>query len=73
MARRGRIILLLADGVTIIDVAATVGMSRKNIYKWVKRFLQQRVEGLTDKPKGRYPRKPPRPDLSDQNDVDIVF
>ena len=69
VARRGRILLLLADGVTIIDVAATVGISRKNIYKWIKRFLQQGVEGLTDKPKGRYRREPRLSDLSNQNDV----
>jgi Helix-turn-helix domain len=68
LARRGRIILLLADGVTITDIAAAVGMSRRHSYKWVQRFLQQGLEGLQDKP-GRG-----RPlDLSDQNDVDVVF
>ena len=53
LARRGRIILLLADGVTITDIAATVGMSRKHIYKWIQRFVQEGLEGLNDKPKGR--------------------
>ena len=32
LARRARIILLLADGVTITDIAATVGMSRRHTY-----------------------------------------
>jgi len=36
LARRGRILLLLADGVTITDVAATVGVSRRFVYKWVQ-------------------------------------
>jgi hypothetical protein len=49
-ARRGRIILLLADGVTITDIAAAVGISRRFVYKWVQRFLEQGMEGLTDKP-----------------------
>ena len=49
-ARRGRIILLLADGVTISDIAATVGISRRFVYKWVQQFQEQGVEGLTDKP-----------------------
>jgi transposase len=49
-ARRGRIILLVADGMPISDVAATVGISRRFVYKWVKRFLEQGLEGLTDKP-----------------------
>jgi CRP-like cAMP-binding protein len=68
LARRGRIILLLADGVTITDIAAAVGMSRRHIYKWVQRFLQQGLEGLQDKPGRGHPS-----DLSDQNDVDVVF
>ena len=51
LVRRARIILLLADGVTITDIAAAVGMSRRHIYKWVERFLQQRLEGLHNKPR----------------------
>src|SRR5919202_5739755 len=49
-ARRGRMILLLAAGMTITDVAATVGISRRFVYKWVQRFLDQGLEGLADKP-----------------------
>lgn len=49
-ARRGRIILLLADGRTISAIAATVGISRRFVYKWVQRFLEEGVEGLADKP-----------------------
>jgi transposase len=50
LARRGRIIILLADGVTITNIAATVGISRRFVYKWVQQFQEQGVEGLTDKP-----------------------
>jgi hypothetical protein len=49
-ARRGRIILQLADGVPISHIATTVGISRRFVYKWVKRFMQYGVEGLADKP-----------------------
>jgi transposase len=49
-ARRGRIILLVADGMPISDVAATVGISRRFIYKWARRFLEQGLAGLADKP-----------------------
>jgi hypothetical protein len=58
-ARRGRILLLVADGVPITDVAATVGISRRFVYKWVRRFLEQGVEELADKP-GRGCRRVPR-------------
>ena len=46
LVRRARIILLLADGVTITDIAPMVGMSRRHIYKWVQRFVQHGLEGL---------------------------
>jgi len=49
-ARRGRIILMLAGGPTVPDIAAAVGMRRRFIYKWVQRFSQQGVAGLSDKP-----------------------
>ena len=55
-ARRGRIILLLADGVPISYIATTVGLSRRFVYKWVRRFLAEGVAGLADKPgRGRPP------------------
>jgi biotin operon repressor len=50
-ARRGRIILLIADGIPITGIAATVGISRRFVYKWVRRFRQQGLEGLHDKPR----------------------
>ena len=56
LARRGRIILLLADGVPITAIAAAVGVSRRFIYKWARRFLEQGLAGLADKP-GRGPRR----------------
>jgi transposase-like protein len=44
-ARRGRMLLLLADGVPITASATTVGSSRRFVYKWVQRFLEHDVEG----------------------------
>jgi DNA invertase Pin-like site-specific DNA recombinase len=49
-ARRGRIILLLADGIPISHIADIVGISRRFVYKWAQRFLQEGLEGLADKP-----------------------
>jgi hypothetical protein len=49
-ARRGRIILLMADRVPLSHIATTVGLSRRFVYKWTKRFLQDGLEGLADKP-----------------------
>ena len=70
LARRGRMILLLADGVPISHIAATVGISRRFVYKWVQRFLQEGLEGLADKPGRRYRPRSFQHDLRDQYDVD---
>ena len=48
VARRGRILLLLADGASISAIAGVVGVSRRFVYKWVRRFLQEGLEGLAD-------------------------
>ncbi|HEY5865312.1 MAG TPA: helix-turn-helix domain-containing protein [Candidatus Tectomicrobia bacterium] len=49
-ARRGRIILLVAEGMAISHIADMVGINRRFIYKWAKRFLHERVAGLADLP-----------------------
>jgi len=68
-ARRGRIILLVADRVPISDVAATVGISRRFVYKWVQRFLEKGLEGLADKPGRGSRRVSPQPALAEQHTV----
>ena len=59
LARRARLLVLLADGMTITEAAATVGLSRRHSYKWIRQFVQEGLEGLVDKP-GRGQRPGPR-------------
>jgi len=68
-ARRGRIILLVADRVPLSDVAATVGISRRFVYKCVQRFAQEGLEGLADKPGRGHRRVPPQPVVWEQQDM----
>ena len=63
--------MLLADGVTITDIAATVGMSRRHTYKWIQRFVQEGLEGLEDKSGRGHRLRPLPPDLRDQSDMDV--
>lgn len=51
LARRGRILLLVADGVPLAQIATTVGISRRFVYKWVQRFCQEGLQGLADRPR----------------------
>ena len=56
LAKRGRIILLLADGVSISHISLTVDIRRRFIYKWAERFCQHGIDGLYDKVgRGRKP------------------
>jgi hypothetical protein len=72
-ARRARLLILLADGMTITDAAATVGLSRRHTYKWIQRFMQEGLEGLQDKPRRDRRIEPRQAGLTDQHDVDTVF
>jgi transposase-like protein len=54
LVRRGRVVLLLADGESIIHIAHKVGIARRHVYKWARRFQAHGVAGLEDLPKGRY-------------------
>ena len=72
LVRRGRILLLLADGMTITDIAATVGMSRRHVYKWIQRFGLEGLEGLLDKPgRGRRLRSLPPAMREQPNTLDV--
>ncbi len=68
-ARRGKILLLVADGVPIAHVATTVGINRRFVYKWVQRFLAKGVEGLADKQGRGYRRGPRQPARAEQHEV----
>jgi hypothetical protein len=50
LARRGKIILLLAAGSSQSAVAQAVGVQRTVVRHWAKRFLAQRLDGLSDAP-----------------------
>jgi DNA invertase Pin-like site-specific DNA recombinase len=70
LVRRARIILLRADGVPITDIARAVGMSRRHTYRWIQRFMQERLAGLADKP-GRGRRHGPLQPPHDHRDMDV--
>ena len=67
LVRRGRILLLLAAGASPSAVGQAVGVQRTVVRHWAKRFLAQRLDGLSDapgrgakggfSPRGRDPRR----------------
>ena len=67
LAERSRVILACAEGGSNSAVAADLGVSRDMVSKWRSRFLQARLEGLTDEP------RPGRPRLIGDEQVEAVI
>ena len=53
---RCRMILRCADGLTNKAVAAELGVHEHTVGKWRRRFLKERIEGLSDEPRPGRPR-----------------
>ena len=56
-ARRARIVLLAADGLSNTVIAEKLGVSRRTVGLWRSRFAERRLEGLDDEPRPGAPRK----------------
>jgi len=50
LAKRARIILLSVEGRTLAEIAAQVGVTRKIVSLWRKRFFEMGIDGLKDMP-----------------------
>jgi hypothetical protein len=59
-ARRCRAILEVADGLPLVPFARLAGLPERHVRKWVQRILQERLDGLRDRPgRRRRPVFPP--------------
>jgi transposase len=51
LAARSRIVLRCAEGLGNEEVAAELGVHAKTVGKWRRRFLERRLDGLSDEPR----------------------
>ena len=56
LARRAEIVLLAAKGFQNLEIAEKTSLNRNDISKWRKRFAENGIAGLYDKPKQGRPR-----------------
>ena len=57
---RAKIVLMAAEGATNTEIGEQLGMTRKSVGRWRKRFCEQGIEGIEDlKRTGRPRRFPP--------------
>ena len=62
---RAQMILLAAQGLSNDQIAARLNTRREVVSRWRKRFFEERLEGLDEKPRPGRPRVfPPRGDRS---------
>ena len=53
---RARIVLLAARGLANVEIAARCDTSPQVVHRWRKRFFEQRLNGLEDRPRTGRPR-----------------
>jgi transposase len=67
LALRSRIVLLAADGLRNTEIARELGIHRNVAGKWRSRFLEHRLDGLSDEPRPGRPRT-----ITDEQVEDVV-
>jgi hypothetical protein len=57
--QRARIVLYAAEGRTDVEIAARLDTSAGIVGRWRRRFFEERLEGLKDRPRAGRPRRFP--------------
>src|SRR3954451_12836568 len=54
---RAKIVLLAADGLDNAEIARRLDTTREAVSRWRKRFHEERLQGLEDRPRSGRPRR----------------
>ena len=67
LARRARIVLAAAEGLTNKEISAELKMTEATVGKWRRRFAERRLDGLYDEPRPGAPRR-----IGDDDVADVI-
>ena len=67
MALRARIVLLAAQGLTNLEIADRLDVSRLTVGKWRRKFAEEGLRGLSDMPRSGRPRS-----VSDEKVAEVI-
>jgi hypothetical protein len=66
---RAKIVLLAAEGTTNAEIARRLDCALRTVSLWRKRFFEERLDGLADRPRTGRPRRfPPGADRRGESD-----
>ena len=54
---RSNIVLMAASGVDNTTIATRLGVDRKTVSRWRKRFFEERLDGIEERPRSGRPRR----------------
>jgi transposase len=63
--RRARVVLLSSYDVSTYVIGILIPMGRNNVCHWIRRFNEDGVDGLRDRPRPGRPRRPRPPPPAD--------
>ena len=67
LATRAKIILCAAEGKGVKEISAEVGLTWQSCLKWRKRFMEQGLDGLKDRPRSGKP-----PEISPDERIEVM-
>ncbi|MEQ8192758.1 MAG: helix-turn-helix domain-containing protein [Candidatus Eremiobacterota bacterium] len=69
LLERAKIVIMLSEDHSLSHISRVVGIQRRIVRKWGKRFMEKRLKGLEDEPRsGRPPVFSPRGSSSSDKD-----
>jgi transposase len=55
LLERAKIVIMISEGNSLSHISRVIGIQRRIVRKWGKRFMEKRLKGLEDEPRSGRP------------------